>query len=71
MKRFIFTILCTMSILFAFIFSVNAQSLGITYVDLQRVMLESDKGKEAKNSLTFCYNLSIVHELYYAIFIDK
>lgn len=52
MKRFIFTILCTMSILFAFIFSVNAQSLGITYVDLQRVMLESDKGKEAKNSLT-------------------
>ena len=29
-----------------------AQTLNIVYVDLQRVMLESDKGKEAKVSLT-------------------
>jgi outer membrane protein len=29
-----------------------AQTLNIVYVNLQRVMLESDKGKEAKNTLT-------------------
>ncbi|MCX5813734.1 MAG: OmpH family outer membrane protein [Proteobacteria bacterium] len=29
-----------------------AQALNIVYVNLQRVMLESDKGKEAKNALT-------------------
>ncbi len=31
---------------------MRAQSLNIVYVDLQRVMLESEKGKEAKVSLT-------------------
>ena len=30
----------------------SAQTLNIAYVDLQRVMLESEKGKEAKVSLT-------------------
>lgn len=29
-----------------------AQTMNIVYVNLQRVMLESDKGKEAKDSLT-------------------
>jgi outer membrane protein len=29
-----------------------SQTLNIVYVDLQRVMLESDKGKEAKKTLT-------------------
>ena len=31
---------------------VRAQTLNIVYVDLQRVMLESEKGKEARKSLT-------------------
>jgi len=52
MKNFIFIILIALSTLFALTFSVDAQNLNIAYVDLQRVMLESDKGKEAKNSLT-------------------
>jgi outer membrane protein len=52
MKNFIFIILIALSALFALTFSVDAQNLNIAYVDLQRVMLESDKGKEAKNSLT-------------------
>ena len=52
MKNFIFTLLIALSILFAISFSVNAQNINIAYVDLQRVMLESDKGKEAKGTLT-------------------
>ena len=52
MKNFIFIILVALSALFALTFSVDAQNLNIAYVDLQRIMLESDKGKEAKNSLT-------------------
>ncbi|MCX7857436.1 MAG: OmpH family outer membrane protein [Deltaproteobacteria bacterium] len=35
-----------------FSFSVFAQQVNIGYVDLQRVMLESEKGKEAKKTLT-------------------
>jgi outer membrane protein len=31
---------------------VSAQATGIVYVDLQRVMMESEKGKEAKRLLT-------------------
>lgn len=31
---------------------VRAQALNIVYVDLQRVMLESEKGKEARKTLT-------------------
>jgi len=52
MKNFIFTLLIVLSILFAISFSVNAQNINIAYVDLQRIMLESDKGKEAKSTLT-------------------
>lgn len=52
MKNFIFIVLIAISALFALTFPVNAQNLNIAYVDLQRVMLESDKGKEAKSSLT-------------------
>jgi outer membrane protein len=45
--------LAAAAILLLFLPSVLlAQALNIVYVNLQKVMLESDKGKEAKNSLT-------------------
>lgn len=52
MKNFIFIVTVAFSALFALTFSVNAQNVNVAYVDLQRIMLESDKGKEAKNTLT-------------------
>ncbi len=42
----------TFTILFLSAYTLWAQQLNIGYVDLQRVMLESEKGKEAKRTLT-------------------
>lgn len=50
MKKLIFTG-AVVGLLFLPLVSA-AQTLNIVFVNLQRVMLESDKGKEAKNSLT-------------------
>jgi len=52
MKKLVFVVAIVLSAFFTLTFSVNAQNLNIVYIDLQRVMLESEKGKEAKNALT-------------------
>lgn len=44
--------LASFLILIVCVFSVYAQQINIGYVDLQRVMIESDRGKEAKKTLT-------------------
>jgi outer membrane protein len=48
MRIFTFTIL----FIFFLSFTLYGQQINIGYVDLQRVMLESEKGKEAKKTLT-------------------
>jgi len=50
MKKAGFIVL--MVVLFLAPFVVYSQTANIVYVDMQKVMLESDKGKEAKKTLT-------------------
>jgi outer membrane protein len=46
------SIAVAVAVMFCLPLIVQAQTLNIVYVDLQRVMLESEKGKEARKSLT-------------------
>ncbi len=48
-------VLAAVAVLFFLPSVLLAQTLNIVYVDLQRVMLESDRGKEAKNTLASEY----------------
>jgi len=50
MRKVSFAVVLAVSLLLPSI--LMAQTLNIVYVNLQKVMLESDKGKEAKNALT-------------------
>ena len=47
-----FTLFVVAMILLALPCTVKSQTISIAYVDIQRVMLESEKGKDAKKSLT-------------------
>jgi Skp family chaperone for outer membrane proteins len=51
MKQLAFVAIFGLSVLFALICSANAQCSKIACVDLQKIMLESDKGKEARQEL--------------------
>jgi outer membrane protein len=46
------SIAVAVAVMFFLPLALRAQSLNIVYIDLQRVMLESEKGKEARKSLT-------------------
>ncbi|MDR2018505.1 MAG: OmpH family outer membrane protein [Syntrophobacterales bacterium] len=46
------SIVVAVAVMFCLPMTALAQSLNVVYVDLQMVMLESEKGKEAKKSLT-------------------
>jgi outer membrane protein len=50
MKRF-FTVLFVVTILLTPLAAMS-QSLNVAYIDLQKVMLESEQGKQIRNSLT-------------------
>ncbi|HEY3276985.1 MAG TPA: OmpH family outer membrane protein [Syntrophorhabdaceae bacterium] len=50
MKKILFIAAVTISLFLPM--AALSQTLNIVYVDLQRVMMESDKGKEAKKTLT-------------------
>jgi outer membrane protein len=50
MKKFIFFVIIALFLCTPLI--AKSQSLSIVYVDLQRVMLESDKGKDIRKTLT-------------------
>jgi outer membrane protein len=52
MKQVVSVVMIALSVLFVSAFSVNAQYSRIALVDLQKVILESEKGKEAKRTLT-------------------
>ena len=51
MKKIAFVITIVLSVLFVSAFSVNAQHAKIALVDLEKVMLGSEKGKEARKTL--------------------
>ncbi len=52
MKQVVSVVMIALSVLFVSAFSVNAQYSRIALVDLQKVILESEKCKEAKRTLT-------------------
>jgi outer membrane protein len=51
MKKVVSVVIIALSVLFVSAFSVNAQYSRIALVDLQKVILESEKGKEARKAL--------------------
>ncbi len=51
MKRVVSVVVIALSVLFVSAFSAHAQYSRIALVDLQKVLLESEKGKEARKSL--------------------
>jgi outer membrane protein len=52
MKKVISVVMIALSVLFVSAFSADAQYSRIALVDLQKVILESEKGKEARKALT-------------------
>lgn len=52
MKKVSFLFVAVLIMLFFLPLAARSQAPGIVFVDLQRVMLESDKGKEARKGLT-------------------
>lgn len=50
MKKVVF--IAFMIVLFFYPYIVHTQTPNIVYIDMQKVMLESDKGKEAKKTLS-------------------
>jgi Skp family chaperone for outer membrane proteins len=53
MKKAVSVVIIALSLLFVSAFSVNAQYSRIALVDLQKVFLESEKGKEARKALLY------------------
>ncbi|MBA4390437.1 MAG: hypothetical protein C0399_05820 [Syntrophus sp. (in: bacteria)] len=49
--KYIITFICILAVSFM-PYTAKAQSMNIAYVDLQRIMLESDQGKQIKTILT-------------------
>ncbi|OPY80420.1 MAG: periplasmic chaperone [Syntrophorhabdus sp. PtaU1.Bin153] len=45
-------LIATMIVVFAFPIVARGQALNVVYIDVQKVMVESDKGKEAKQTLS-------------------
>jgi outer membrane protein len=50
MKKLFFVVVMLVTLVFPL--AARSQTLNIAYIDVQRVMIESEKGKEAKQTLT-------------------